>query len=201
MANRVLVPVGCKYSITRQPRTRGRAHRGDRAAGRAARRQPQGPAQQSREPRAEALDAASSGCSASRRSAEPGPGAGSQGSTASPDSRRAASPPSALAKAFAFGALIGVRTTRIPSLAKTSSKERENLASRSRIRNWHQRNHPPRRQAISRSAWVTRPLRAASADGHGWLPLTMALRNTPAPSMSRSNTAPTRASSRSSNLR
>src|SRR3990170_436970 len=38
------------------------------------------------------------------------------------------------AKAFAFGALIGVRVTRIPSDTQTSSKERENLASRSRMR-------------------------------------------------------------------
>jgi hypothetical protein len=38
------------------------------------------------------------------------------------------------AKAFAFGALIGVRITRIPSDTKTGSKERQNLASRSRMR-------------------------------------------------------------------
>jgi hypothetical protein len=38
------------------------------------------------------------------------------------------------AKAFAFGALIGVRITRIPSDTKTVSKERQNLASRSRMR-------------------------------------------------------------------
>jgi len=38
------------------------------------------------------------------------------------------------AKAFAFGALIGVRITRIPSDPKTASKERQNLASRSRMR-------------------------------------------------------------------
>ena len=38
------------------------------------------------------------------------------------------------AKAFAFGALIGVRITRIPSDTKTSSMERENLASRSQMR-------------------------------------------------------------------
>jgi hypothetical protein len=38
------------------------------------------------------------------------------------------------AKAFAFGALIGVRITRTPSDTKTSLKERGNLASRSLMR-------------------------------------------------------------------
>jgi transposase InsO family protein len=37
--------------------------------------------------------------------------------------------------AFAFGARTGVLMTRMPSLAKTSSKARVNLLSRSRIRN------------------------------------------------------------------
>ena len=60
------------------------------------------------------------------------------------------------AKALAFGALIGVRITRMPSLAKTSSKERENLASRSRIRNLVLAPSSERSIAKFRACWVTK---------------------------------------------
>jgi hypothetical protein len=48
-----------------------------------------------------------------------------------------------------------VRITRIPSLAKTSSKERENLASRSRTRNVILACSSERLIARLRACWVT----------------------------------------------
>src|SRR5712691_10568807 len=58
------------------------------------------------------------------------------------------------AKALAFGARIGVRMTRTPSVSNTPSKGPENLASRSRRRN----RTPESRSSMARfpACWVTR---------------------------------------------
>ena len=63
--------------------------------------------------------------------------------------------------AFAFGARTGVLMIRMPSLAKTASKSRVNLLSRSRIRN---RNEPGCSWSVQvnwRACWLT--------PGAGWV--------------------------------
>src|SRR6266498_891433 len=57
--------------------------------------------------------------------------------------------------AFAFGARTGVLTTRMPSLAKTASKLRVNLLSRSRIRKRKRSGASWSVQANWRACWVT----------------------------------------------
>ncbi len=55
-------------------------------------------------------------------------------------------------KALAFGARIGVLMTRAPSVLNISSKDRANLASRSRIRNRMSSNSPVMERFLA--CWV-----------------------------------------------
>ena len=62
------------------------------------------------------------------------------------------------ATVLARGARIGVRTTRMPSEAKTTSNDRVNLASRSRTRTVGRRPASCRSQARFRACCVTQSL-------------------------------------------
>jgi hypothetical protein len=59
------------------------------------------------------------------------------------------------AKAFAFGARIGLRITSVPSERKTSSKEPENFESRSWIRNRTGGARPSPSMDRFLACWVT----------------------------------------------
>src|ERR1035441_10108198 len=67
--------------------------------------------------------------------------------------------------AFARGALMGVLMMRIPSAAKTASKEEVNFVSRSRMRNLADVVRCVRSEQRLRACWVTQP-----GDGVGCYP-------------------------------
>src|SRR5664280_733994 len=67
--------------------------------------------------------------------------------------------------AFAFGAWMGVRMTRIPSERRTSSNDRLNFVSRSRMRNRTGLGRASGSRTRLRACWVTQAESGCAVDG------------------------------------
>jgi hypothetical protein len=94
------------------------------------------------------------GCRARCRPSGPAPSALGRQSAANPGTRRAV-PIHRSAKPFALGACTGVSTTSASSDRNTSSKARQNLASRSRSRKRTRRPRSPNVSRRLRACWTT----------------------------------------------
>ncbi len=119
----------------------------------------------------QAPGARDAGRSAPRRRGEPAPDASAR--TISSQSRHSTRTvrTQRSAWAFALGACTGVKTTSAPSERNTSSKLRQNFASRSRIRKQTRRPRSPSISSRLRACWVTQAPSGLAVTPPGWIRL------------------------------